>query len=201
VPRARRELGEESTAEALSASAVVAPASRQELRWQRLWKADPRFQATPVTADLAADLIIRLGSESEDGVKPEAVVEELRPVDHPLHMFLTWEDDEAARKYRIEQARELIHAVHVVDVVVRDGREIEVGSRPVFVSFRPAGKPERAYFSVDAVVRKPERTRDMLRQALSELEGFRRRYEGLVQLSGVFRELEKLKARSTSGKP
>jgi hypothetical protein len=201
VRRARRELNEESTAEALNASAVVAPASRQELRWQQLWKADPRFQATPVTADLAADLIVRLGSESEDGVKPEAVVEELRPVDHPLHDFLTWEDDEAARKYRIEQARELIHAVHVVDVVVRDGREIETASRPVFVSFRPAGKPERAYFSVDAVVRRPERIRDMLKQAMSELEGFRRRYENLVQLVGIFRELDRLKDRLGTKKP
>jgi hypothetical protein len=44
---------------------------------------------------------------------PKLVLEEARDPEHPLHSRFTWDDAEAAEKYRLNQAHELIQSVKV----------------------------------------------------------------------------------------
>lgn len=44
---------------------------------------------------------------------PEAVVDAARDPDSPLHSHFTWDDTEAARQHRINQARVLIRTVRI----------------------------------------------------------------------------------------
>lgn len=46
-------------------------------------------------------------------LRPDAVVEAARDVKSPLHTFFTWDDSEAAKKWREEQARQLIRSVKI----------------------------------------------------------------------------------------
>lgn len=64
------------------------------------------------TVDLLREELAKL--EDEEGrVTPEHVVEAASDVSHPLHDYFEWDDSEAARKFRIEQARHLIVRVRV----------------------------------------------------------------------------------------
>lgn len=67
-----------------------------------------------VQADVVADELKRI-NEKYQGVDPRDVVTEAEPVDAPLHPAFTWNDQKAAYRYRLYEARNLIRAVHVVD--------------------------------------------------------------------------------------
>lgn len=45
---------------------------------------------------------------------PEQIVNEARAKDSPIHHFFTWDDSEAAEKWRIEEARELLKRIKIV---------------------------------------------------------------------------------------
>lgn len=51
--------------------------------------------------------------EIDGRITPERVVEAASEVTHPLHDFFEWDDSEAARRFRITQARTLIVRVKV----------------------------------------------------------------------------------------
>lgn len=58
--------------------------------------------------------------EQENGqLDPVAVVESARDPNSPMHSFFEWDDTEAARQYRLGQARQLIRRIKV-EVTVRD---------------------------------------------------------------------------------
>lgn len=48
-------------------------------------------------------------------ITPPAVVESARAQRHPLHRHFEWDDAVAAEAFRLDQARMLIRAIHIVD--------------------------------------------------------------------------------------
>lgn len=73
-----------------------------------------------------------LAAELGGKLTPEAVLERAENTDSALHDMFTWDDDEAAREYRLLQARGLIRrvVVHIEDA-------------------RPSAAPVRAYLNVE----------------------------------------------------
>jgi len=64
-----------------------------------------------VTADAVAELNALAGRSGK--LTPEQVIEAAEDESSPLHGCFTWDDTEAAAKWRIEEARELIRSVHI----------------------------------------------------------------------------------------
>lgn len=64
------------------------------------------------TVDLIREELAKL-EDGEGRVTPEIVVEAASDVRHPLHDYFEWDDNEAARRFRIDQARHLITRVKV----------------------------------------------------------------------------------------
>jgi len=54
-------------------------------------------------------------------VTVENVLDEAEKPDHPLHLFFEWDDEKAARKYRIVQAYSLIMASKFIVSLVENG--------------------------------------------------------------------------------
>lgn len=74
-------------------------------------------------ADLKAELLaIR---EQYGQLTPANVVEAARAEDHPLHSRFEWDNDVAAEKYRLNQARQLIRVVRET-YTDRQGRPADV---------------------------------------------------------------------------
>jgi len=92
-------------------------------------------------AALAADVLEEI--EREKGcVTPEVLLERSTPDNAPLHHLFTWEDDEAAHKYRIEEARRIIKAV----IVTQKESAGELLSFPVYYNATD-GAGNRGYYS------------------------------------------------------
>ncbi len=112
-----------------------------------------------VSADEAQRELERI-REIRGKLNANAVVEESRPVNSPLHSAFEWDDAVAAEHYRTGQGQQLIRAV------VKIGTSVEPECR-TWILVRQAGAEQTEYMPVALVVQ----DRDLLSDALDRLRG------------------------------
>ncbi|OPZ66074.1 MAG: hypothetical protein BWY85_00010 [Firmicutes bacterium ADurb.Bin506] len=117
---------------------------------------------------------------------PQDVVEAARNADSPLHDHFTWDDTEAAHQFRLQEARKLI-TVHF--------ELLPTSPTPsqVFISLRSDQARGGGYRTTVAVLSDKAMRRELLQQAMDDMEHFSRKYGALVELAGVIREMQKLR--------
>lgn len=112
---------------------------------------------------------------------PEQVVEWAR--EHPesaLHSQFEWDDSEAAKAWRIWQARRVI-AVYIVS---------DEGERTV-VSLSIDRKASGGYRDVQDVLKDDELRKVLVRDALADLKRVKAKYEHIKELASVYAEIER----------
>ena len=111
-------------------------------------------------------------------LRAEDVVAEAVAPDSPLHSLFTWDDSEAARKHRLQEASRLIRViVHFEPRVQRTVRS--------FVSIARNRASGQSYEVTANVLDNPLRRDQLLNQALRELRGFQQRYQMLPELDSL----------------
>jgi hypothetical protein len=146
------------------------------------WKPGKRFA---LRAEVVARSLDRIRRDSGGAVNPAAVVDAARDEGHPLHAAFVWDDTVAAERYRLAQARELIHSVRVV---LAGGGEPQLA----YVSVTVRGTDARGYVPARVALTEADYHAQSLREALAALEGFRRRYAHLTELAEVFGVIDRL---------
>lgn len=145
----------------------------------------------PVSAAVAGECLSRIYHENGQ-LTPQSVLKEASAKRHPLHSYFEWNDTKAAKKWRIEQARQLIKCVHVV-TTDSDNKKIEVRA---FVNIKrdknhdltsnPFINTNSYYVSI-----KDAMSDDVLRQytvdiALAELQKWMNKYKTIKELADFF---------------
>lgn len=117
-------------------------------------------------------------------ITAEIVLEEAFDPDSPLHGGFTWEDTEAARQWRLQEARRLIVSVRVLTP------DTARNNAPCFVSVRTL-ENGRNYLPAAEVLSND----DMRERLLDEIRGFietlERRYKHFEELAGIIRSIKK----------
>lgn len=126
-------------------------------------------------AQVAGEVCSMLERRGE--LTPQSLVEESRPEDAPLHGMFDWDDAHAAEMYRQVQARQIINSIEVV--AIGDSKPVKA-----FVSLRVAGS-ERRYENTEVALSRPDSRKQVLKEALSELRAFERKYGRLSELADV----------------
>lgn len=129
----------------------------------------------------------RIAKEHGGILRPETVVEEARPKSSPLHKRFTWDNNKAAHEYRIWQARQLIRVV-VEPIAGAKGRH------EVFVSLT-SDRKDSGYRVMTEVLSDAQMRRQMLEDALRELDIFQLKYSRLRELSAVFAVIRKIRSK------
>lgn len=142
----------------------------EPLRLKAAGKANPQ-----VIGEALDKIRVAAGGELE----PKAVVDAAREKSHPLHAHFEWDDSLAAEAYRLDQARNVIRVVRVVDAAT------EEGTARAFVSVN--GKNGVSYRSVDDVKHSRDLQQAVLAQAERDLEAFERRYRELKDICSIVR--------------
>ena len=127
-------------------------------------------------------------------VPAEAVVDFARDDSTALHAYFEWDDTEAARKYRIEQARRVIRLT--IGVIVED--------RPptrLLVSLTTDRTAGGGYRSVRDVLADDRLREQMLQDALSEFKLFRVKYDGLYELQKLWDAADVIESESSRKSP
>jgi hypothetical protein len=145
------------------------------------WRPGQGHNADPQAVGKAIeDAIAREGAAA-----PRIIAEEAKDENHAFHPLLEWNDEKAAGEYRVGQARAVIRSVRVL----RDGDEGEADSGPAFVHVKPTNGAE-GYQKIDDAMASEDVRKAVIREAMSQLNGFRRRYKHLVEFQPVFDALD-----------
>jgi hypothetical protein len=133
--------------------------------------------------------------EKRGFVTPQIVVEDAEKTNSPLHNYFTWNNDEAAIKWRIEQAKMLIRSI-VVTVINEDKPEIRQ-----FFSVTPSEEmnteAKKVYVTLNTVMNDDAKKDEVITYALLELRGWRERYAQYSELDDLILGIDAgLKKRS-----
>jgi hypothetical protein len=136
------------------------------------------------------DELLRLAKRNNGVLTAEAVVEAARPESSPLHTAFTWDNDEAAEKWRLHQARNLILKINIETPVSND-QSITVRAWSSLTTDRE--EDGGGYRETIRVMRNGDQRRQLLADALAEMERFAEKYRALTELSEVFEAIKRAK--------
>lgn len=121
--------------------------------------------------------------EIGDGkVTPAAILDVARDENTELHKCFCWDDTEAAEKYRLLQAGNIVRNL-VITPIVEDEQPIRVYQ---ITSEKNHYQPTRFFLE------QPDEYKGLLDRAIRELNSFKRKYENLAELELVFKAIEEL---------
>lgn len=143
-----------------------------QVRYQ--WKKGSRVRIDAQLAGERFELLEQRGSLTAESVLEDALHEA-----SPLHAAFEWSDTEAARKYRLNQARHLIRSLVVAYV---EESRVEHPVR-AFVSVEP--HRQQGYEHVLFVMTDDERREKLIAQAWRELEQWKARYQHLTEFADI----------------
>lgn len=133
--------------------------------------------------------------EKSSGVlTPELVVSEAESETSPLHKYFTWDDTEAAVRFRQEQARKLIQSVNVV-FLDEHGKE---QSCRAFVNVKPDEDEtddvigSQGYISVTRSAKSGSYQLQVLEYAKTQLKLWRTKFGSYQQFYEVAQAIDKL---------
>lgn len=125
-------------------------------------------------------------------VTPEAVLRKAKSSANPLHKHFNWDDTEAARLYRLEQARGLI-VRYYVKLKPANGETITVRGLVSLGTDRINGG---GYRPIGQVLSDKEMRRELIKTALAELIALQKRYDHLKELAAVWEAIDKQRKKN-----
>lgn len=132
------------------------------------------FDEGSITPQDAGDELTRI--QAEHGcLTPQAVVDESRPDDAPLHPAFEWNDAVAGERYRHIQASDLIKTVEVIKPSVDESKP-----EPVYVNVNRNAQRQQ---SVVEAVKSPEMFQSAFMQACERLIAAERAVERLQEIA------------------
>jgi len=137
----------------------------------------------------------RIREENGGTLKQQDVVEFARNPGTALHGQFTWDDTKAAEEYRLQQASRVIR-LYVIRST--DDQRAPVRALVSLAADRSPKSGLPGYRHIDDVMNDEQLTENLLQTALMELRAFRRKYETLKELAGVWREVEAVEIRHSN---
>lgn len=143
-----------------------------EATWSKIGEAIYNADAQKVAEEIES-----IGSD----VKPAQIVEKARDSSTELHKCFTWDNDEAAEKWRLHQARHITGCL-----VIRRTEEVE--NVPEIRYFHMTDS--RGYRPAQYVFTHADEHQKLLQAAYADLQIFKRKYESLQELDYILSLIE-----------
>jgi len=135
------------------------------------------------------DEVLRLVAQAEDHAAPRVLLDAARDPSSPLHHNFTWDDGEAAERYRLAQAGALYRRVKLQIVRMdHETREITFSQVAAIVSV-PADrkkKNSKSYGRTTVVMSDEQRRASVLRSIVREMVSLRNKYAKFSELHDVW---------------
>ena len=179
----------------MSSSSIIKMAKRegQGLPGENLyeWKSGCQVKADP---DVAMEVFQAI-SDRDGSITAPAVLEEASHPLSPLHRDFEWNDTAAANAHRLAQAGHLVRSLTIR--IRREDNSFTPPTRAIVnvqpfpedvepPSYRRGNTQHRHFIPVRAALSEPEQRAMLLRQAVRELQVYRRRYRDMAELVGLF---------------
>ena len=147
------------------------------------WRSGSRFNN--IRAEAAYNELEDIKQDQGGVITPAAVVERARDDSNVLHDGFEWNNDVAADKYRLHEARNMIRSIHVI----REGKPVEPGvpiyHNVVYSNVSEDSKQSKVYMSLDDIMNDPIARDDLLKRAINEAIAYRKKYHLLSEISQI----------------
>jgi hypothetical protein len=160
----------------------------KEFTMEIRWKQGSQHK---VEAAVAHEAVEAIRKRSGGDASAEQVVKAAASKRNPLHPEFTWDDNEAANEYRLDQARRLLRELVVVRPEITTDRPQRVYG--IVRVPREDSSPQRikhVYRTIDDIMRDPDTRAEYLNSALRELIAIRNKYRDLQELAIVMRAID-----------
>lgn len=154
----------------------------------KVWTYKPYRQPLPLAAKVVGEELERI-REKHGELRPEIVVEESKASRAKLHKLFEWSDSEAATKWRVHQARNIINVLHVT-YKGKDNRRVTVS--PFVVTGNISDMETRQYEPIEVVMADPEKRRSMIEACLHRLLRIRDEYRAYQEFDRVWQAIDSL---------
>ena len=143
------------------------------------------FMKYSVDANKVGEIVEKI--EKEKGkVTHQDLVDVARPKKSAIHGLFEWDDSKAAEKYRLDQARQILHNLTIV-------RENKEPIRAYVNIVKSTGiKNIGHYANIQSAMENEQSREVVLANALAELQAFQRKYSELKELARLFMEIDNL---------
>lgn len=146
------------------------------------WLDEFKWLYKGVDAQAVADEIMSIG----EAVSPQEIVEKARDEATELHKCFEWDNEIAAEKYRVYEARQLTRHLVIEEPEPQEGEQEKPPVRFFLQTVNSTG-----YKPTETIYRNRDEYRDLLDTAKAELKAFQRKYSRLKELDGVFEAIDK----------
>lgn len=119
---------------------------------------------------------------------PVHVVNYAKRTDTALHSKFCWDDSEAAEQYRLWQARQIIR----LELTILPQKKSEPVRLFVSLAEDRHGDEERGYRTITSVLKSTHLREQLLDEARRDMILFKRKYQMLQELAGVFEAMSKI---------
>lgn len=123
--------------------------------------------------------------KSTVGLSPQTLLDASRSEDALLHNQFEWDNDTAAEKYRLEQAR---HIICNLKIVAAENTE----PTRAFVTIQHSYGESSGYEHVVEVMSDDEKRARLLESAKTELKWFKTKYANLKELANVMKAIDEV---------
>jgi len=148
---------------------------------------DTEYDDEPVADDAVVDALRRIGKNDGDGIiQPEVIVSIAVNPDSPLHRYFTWDDTEAARQFRLAQARNLVRRVLITRTPTPEPSFVNVTIQ------RTDGTIRRGYVETKRAVVEPDLYVQIVADARRGLIAYRNRLSAFDQAHELVAGLDRL---------
>lgn len=141
------------------------------------------------TSAVVQDEVLRVVAKHDDKAAPRALLDSARNPSSPLHSFFTWEDSDAAERYRLAQAGALFRRVKLTIVRADPERREVMFSAVRAVTSVPADRSKsgsESYGRTSVVMSDEQRRASVLRGIVRDLVGLRNKYATYSELHDVW---------------
>lgn len=135
-----------------------------------------------VSAQVAGELIDKIKTRNGH-LTPDMLVKEARKKTSPLHGCFTWNDKEAGRLRRLDEARFLLRVITV---------EVEADNETVITRAFVSVTDDPIYTTIESALADDDMRESLLSQAKKDLGSFRSKYSQLKELAVVFEAIENI---------
>ena len=138
------------------------------------WSAGARYSAD---AQKCAEEIMQI-CDDIGSASPNEILEKAKDDSTELHKCFTWDDAEAAEKYRLHEARLL-----VCKLVIKE-KEVPTDRPEVRLFYK--SDSESGYKPTELIVQNENEYKVLLKRAYAELRAFKVKYAMLKELESIF---------------
>jgi hypothetical protein len=133
----------------------------------------PGFSPFKADAQRVAEEIQQIGND----VTPQQIVDRAKDEASELHKCFEWDNEKAAEKFRLSQARQVIHHLVIKESV----------NKPDRPPIRLMHKTEEAegYKPFTLIVKDPDEYTKLLNRARAELRAFKAKYRSISELEDI----------------